>query len=272
MSNTILQPGTLELYALDALPADERVNTVLNLEYNTEARQELQNIESALEQFAAAQSRNPPPAVRARVMSEIKAKVEGHTPQSAAKTASRSLSLAIFTLAAATFIAVLSAVALFYKWNDEHTNNDALRKENDKLAAMIDKETEKRQAGDELLNTLKSNDAATFGAVAANGEIKGRLYWNRTDNQAVFVSFEPTGQLIASISGSNKKSEINIAPNGNLPQFYKFSLPEGTESLRLAGVHDASDTFGEVSIILQQKKIMPKRNLSNEPPLPKTGL
>lgn len=270
MSNTILQPGTLELYALGALSADECADAEQAIATDPDIRQELMNIEAGLEQFAAMQSRNPSPAVRARIMSETIMKTEAS--EVAASIAARSSSSMNFILAATACIAVLSTAALLYKWNDARADIDALRKENDKLAAMIDAETEKRHASDDLLAALKATDMATFKAVAANGKMKGHLYWNRTDNQAIFISLEPAEQLVASIAAPDRKSQVNIISSDHLPQFYKFSLPQNAESLRIASAAGAAGSFGEVDIILRQRKIIQKRTSFDERPLPKTGL
>lgn len=272
MSITILSPGTLELYALDTLSANERAAIEQDIADNPDLQQELRNIENDLEQFAAAQARNPSPTVRTRIMSEIKAKTETATPQAVTPVTPRSASPVIYTMAVAASIAILAAITFFNKWNGELANIQALQKENDKLAAMIDAETEKRFIGEDFLNTLKSTNITVIKAVAGNGEVKGQLYWNRAENQAIFVSSEPAGRLVASVSDANSKSDINITSNDNLSQFYKFSLPETADSLRLADASDATKSFGEVNIILRQRKVVPKPITVNEPSLPKTGL
>lgn len=276
MNNNSLSPGILELYALGILSPDESADVDHILAENPDLQQEFKAIEDDLEQFANAQSKNPPPYIRAQVMNAIGAqqKASGDSRNNPSQPhTSQSSRYWIIASAGIVGIALVSSLFLLNNLKNERNTLASLQKENEKLATMIDERTVSLGAQNNILSILASSNVSSFSAVDQFGETKGRLYWNRSDRKALFIVAKPVQQLTATMYYSDKTTENIPLTSEESKQAYLLQINKAADSVLITDVAVQSvNGFGNASIKIQKEKPLIKRNTLRKINLPKTGM
>lgn len=257
-----IEPEELELYALGALDAAERGRIEQALTGQPALRKELSNIESELEQFTSLYARNPAPALRAKIMESVSADKPSATTRPTGFAAAAAISV----------VAIGIALWCGYKWQKEAELTTALQAQNTLMSAAMNDEQNQRKAAEKLLSTLQAAKVGAFTALAPSGEVKGQLYWNRSKQEALFVATAVAGQLTVSLYRNNELAAVSNATSEGVSSFYKFSLPEGIDSLRIADGAATQGMFGEARVKFQDEKPPAKSPRAKQPLLPKTGL
>lgn len=257
-----IEPEALELYALGVLDAAECGRIERALAGQPALRKELSGIESAMEQFTLLYTRNPAPALRTKVMESV----------GADKPSAATRHTGFAAAAAISVVAIGIALWFGYKWKKEAELAAALQAQNTLISAAMDDERNQRQAAEKLLATLQTTNAGAFTALAPSGEVKGQLYWNRSKQEALFVATATAGQLTVSLYRNNELAAVSNAASDGIPSFYKFSLPEGIDSLRVTDGPATQGMFGEAKVKFQNEKPSLKLQRVKQPLLPKTGL
>lgn len=180
----IIESGSLELYVIGALPADEmRQIDELRL-HHPELNEEIARIEQTLEEFASAQAVMPQPELKEQIAKKLKFGVELDLEDE--KISSVIVELTpVFKLAAAAAVLIivgLTASTMYFssKYSEANRRLAALSADKDVLAHHIELLDRDQKALEERLVVMaypKNNRVVLNGQPAAP-QAQAVVYWN----------------------------------------------------------------------------------------------
>ena len=189
-----ISSGILELYCTGALTEHENREVEALARQYPEVKSEINNINSALDQYARQYAITPSPDLKAKILNEIPDKTPVSSNTETLKT--KSNNLLYFGLIAATVAAIL----FYYKLNISTTTTDQLKKENLNLAKENLGLVQQLTACHDQMDILLSKDIKIIplNGLPLSPDSKVIIYWNPT-NKNTFVNVSnlpepPTGK------------------------------------------------------------------------------
>ncbi len=183
--------GVVELYAMNALSPDEKRDFERHVLMYPEIREELIKVEEAMENYARANSANPRPQLRAKILESIA--VEKNTiklPETKARKEEPNKELAYKYLIAASLAAlVVSTFAswFFYsRWEEAENRYTDLINDKNELAESYNlvKLTYDETLSELMVMRDENTEVILLNATDTSRSFKARVYWNKNSHQA----------------------------------------------------------------------------------------
>lgn len=186
----IISSGLLELFALGISSPEETQKVKEALEQYPELKEELKDIEEALENYALANAVAPPSSVRERVLNQVFPDAE-HAPSSADVVSIREKRTGISfykVMAAAAFILLIGSLILTYNYYTKYQNAS------DQLLAARQKISNQEDINQALSKDLKVVTSKNTLAVVLNGtenapDAAAKIFWMKNTGE---VYIDPT--------------------------------------------------------------------------------
>lgn len=232
-SKAYISSGVLELYILGALDHAEAAEVELNAKQYPEIREELDNIQRTLEEYAQKHAVEPAPLIKTHLFSEIekRASVKASVP---VKTRTfETAKLMNWLVAASITVAVISTVLSIYfyaKWKNTEDALISLREENQVFAQNANfKLDSNKHVIEEKTNyftfiTDTSTARVTLKGLSISPSSIAIVYWNKQTKE-VFIDIKslpepPEGmqyQLWALDNGTPVDAGVfNMVPSGEM--------------------------------------------------------
>jgi Anti-sigma-K factor rskA len=204
---SFLQSGLLESYALGQCTPSEKEEVTLMLSQHEEARAELKNIETALEQFALTQSVAPPDWMKGRIEDLIKSPLSPPVvPTAVPKPPISGLNIL------SSLLAIVFGALFFNSFSNANTLKNDLEKTKTQLQ---DCDTQKNNAQKLQQQIAHLSDPATqkteikWLEVGKNLDARASVYFNSKTQQA-FV-----GQSGIPVLQANQDYQLWVIVEGN---------------------------------------------------------
>jgi anti-sigma-K factor RskA len=190
----LIESGSLELYVMDALPADEARQIDAARKVHPDVEQEIQRIETTLEDFALAQARVPQPELKEEIAKRIGFGVELDLDMENVKSVIIHLQpLVRFAIAASVAIAILFAgtsAYFFVSYKNANKELANLKQQQTVLATQTKLASyENEQIKQQLAVVMNpSSEAIVLNGLKISPEAKAVVYWNKQTGEAFINS------------------------------------------------------------------------------------
>ena len=186
----LIESGSLELYVMGSLPAEEMMQIDELRKHDKEVNMEIFRIENALEEFAFAQSRQPKPELKDEIEKRIGFGLELDLDTENVKSIIVHLR-PVVRFAAAASIALIVAFAgstfyFFSKYNSANNEIALLRQEQSVLAQQTKFVTGENESIKQQLSVVSnpSNQQIVLNGLAISPTSKAVVYWNKNSGLA----------------------------------------------------------------------------------------
>lgn len=186
----LIESGSLELYVMGALPAEEMRQIDELRKHNKEVNLEIFRIENALEEFAFAQARKPKPELKEEIAQRIGLGVELDLEQEDIKSIIVHLR-PLLRFAAVASVAVITVLAgtstyFYYKFNSANTQLANLRQQQTVLAEQTRLVSAENEAikGQLAVISNPANQQIVLKGQAIAPTATAVVYWNKTTGSA----------------------------------------------------------------------------------------
>ncbi len=188
--NEYIASGIVELYAMNALSSEEKMEFERVMLLYPEITSELRKAEQALEEYAISHSLNPRPHLRQRIMEDIKEKGKEINIKVRDKVFHDTQSLTYKYMIAASLAAlVVSTFAswFFYsRWNEAEERCISLLNEKNELAQNYNLV---KSAYDETVVNLvvmrdESSNVIVLNSIDSTHHYQARVYWSKYTHHA----------------------------------------------------------------------------------------
>lgn len=201
--NSFIESGSVELYVLGALPADEmRQIDELRLTHPA-LEQEIQRVQEAMASYATLHAKRPKPQLKEKIAQQLTFNEEPaqeriHKIEPVAKEEGKQIILPIFRAAAAVALIIIAGLSYstyhFYNKSKE-TENQLLAMQNEKSVLanqvmLLDKQSEEVKTQLAIVSN-PANKQVLLNGTTVSAESKAFIYWNPADG----TTYLNTGNL-----------------------------------------------------------------------------
>ncbi|HLP21296.1 MAG TPA: anti-sigma factor [Chitinophagales bacterium] len=186
----LIESGSLELYVMGSLPAEEMKQIDELRKHNKEVNLEIFRIENALEEFAFAQARKPKPELKEEIAKRIGLGLELDLETEDVKSIIVHLRPVLrFAAAAGVALVVIFAATTGYFYSQYNSANNelaSLRQQQSVLAQQTKFVTEENQNIKNQLAVVSNpaNQQVVLKGLPISPEAKAVVYWNKTTGSA----------------------------------------------------------------------------------------
>jgi anti-sigma-K factor RskA len=178
--------GVVELYVMGSLSEAEREEFERMLEKYPELKQELNEVENALFQFAKSNSVSPRPALKKQILNAVLPAEQEADPRFALKGASIFSDYRIAASIVFALLSLSSAVYFYSKWSKAERKYAILIAEKEQLATEFNQVKQNYDQFRTDINVLRNPDVRTI-ALNATDTAKNyfaKVYWNAETHES----------------------------------------------------------------------------------------
>ena len=181
--NEYIASGIVELYAMNALSPEEKKEFERLMILYPEIGMELRNTEHALENYTSAQTLNPRPALRERIMNEVKNDANKVIPiykNKSGQDYTLSYKYLIAACLAALVVSTFASWFFYSRWDEAEVRYTSLLNEKNELADNYNlvKATYDVTLANLIVMRDESMNVVVLNSTDTTKHYQARVYWN----------------------------------------------------------------------------------------------